>query len=182
MFLVVLLLISISSIAQRKNYTVIQAGWNVGFANEGYVGAFNGYSFNFVFGKNFNDRAYLGLGIGSENFKGKYRSNDPYSSIQQQFSYNQQLLPIFVDGRLPIGSLNQASKIGLLANAGYAPNLGIRYDQGFLFKGGFYYAYESARSLAYFLSATYGYQQLTENYFQKDFQHQHFNISLGLLL
>ena len=167
--------------AQSSMYTIIQGGANLGFANEGYKGAFNGYSAHFIFGKNYNDRAYLGLGIGNERFKGKYKTNDPHQENQDQYAYDQNLFPIFVDGRLPFGEFNERSKIGILANAGYAPKLSAQYDKGFLFKAGFFYLHETPGKTNWTVSAAYGYQQLTKNIFMKDFQHQHFNISVGLM-
>lgn len=172
---------SVAVKAQSSFYTIIQGGGNLGFANEGYKGAFNGYSAHFIFGKNYNDRAYLGLGLGNERLKGTYQTNDPHQEDQREFSYDQNLFPIFVDGRLPFGEVNENSKIGLLANAGYAPKLSAQYDKGFLFKAGFFYLHENPGKTNWTVSAAYGYQQLTKNIFMKDFQHQHFNISVGLM-
>ena len=167
--------------AQTSYYTIIQGGGNLGFANEGYKGAFNGYSVHFIFGKNYDDRAYLGLGLGNERFKGKYKTNDPHNANQEEYSYDQNVFPIFVDGRLPFGEFNEISKIGILANAGYAPKLSAQYDKGFLFKAGFFYLHDSPGKTNWTVSAAYGYQQLTKNILMKDFQHQHFNVSIGLM-
>lgn len=168
--------------AQSNMYFMMQGGANIGFANEGYKGAFNGYSAHFIFGRNFADRAYLGLGLGNERFQGKYRTNDPHDDNQQEYKYNQNMFPIFIDGRLPFGEFSPTSRIGLLANAGYAPSLGPVYDKGFLFKGGFFYLHERPTKMDWTISAAYGYQQLTKNiHARKDFQHQHFNLTFGLM-
>lgn len=167
--------------AQSSYYTIIQGGGNLGFANEGYKGAFSGYSAHFIFGKNYNERAYLGLGLGNERLKGNYNTNDPHNPNQGEYKYDQNLFPIFVDGRLPFGEFNESSKIGILANAGYAPKLSAQYDKGFLFKAGFFYLHENPGKTNWTVSAAYGYQQLTKNIFMKDFQHQHFNVSVGLM-
>lgn len=176
---------SITCAQAQSYYTLIQGGANIGFANEGYKGAFHGYSAHFIFGKNYNDKAYLGLGIGNERLKGSYESNNPhdekYGEVRQ---YDQNLFPIFVDGRLPMGEISDRSRIGLLANAGYAPSLSAQYDKGFLFKAGFFYLQETAGKTNWNVSAAYGYQQLTKNVLHvgKDFQHQQFNISVGIML
>lgn len=169
--------------AQSSNYMIIQGGGNLGFANEGYKGAFNGYSAHFIFGKNFNDRAYLGLGLGNERFKGTYEHMEiaEFDAVIHTYNYDQHLFPVFVDGRLPFGEFNESSKIGILANAGYAPKLSAQYDKGFLFKAGFFYLHDTPYKTKWTVSAAYGYQQLTKNIFMKDFQHQHFNISVGLM-
>ena len=61
----ILMLISSLGFAQSSFYTLIQGGGNLGVRNPGYEGTFNGYSLHFIFGKNFDDKAYLGLGIGN---------------------------------------------------------------------------------------------------------------------
>lgn len=180
-----LLISSFGAKAQSSFYTLIQGGANIGFANEGYTGAFSGYSASFVFGKNYNDRAYLGLGVGTEQLKGNYQTNDPYhAKVGEIARYDRQLFPIFVDGRLPFGEFNANSKIGMFANAGYAPSIAAKYDKGFLFKGGFFYLHENPSNIDWTVSAAYGYQELAGNRIDigKKFQHQQFNISVGILL
>ena len=170
--------------AQQSYYTVMQAGGQFGFANEGYKGAFNGYSVSFIFGRNFDEAAFLGIGVGNETFRGSYQTNDPNHTDQEKRNYDAYMMPLFLDGRLPIGYFGESSRIGLLVNGGYAPKMGPVYDKGFLFKGGFFYLYETPRRTDFTVSATYGYQQLTNNMHDRsrDFQHQHFNISLGVML
>lgn len=173
--------------SQNKFYTLIQGGANIGFANEGYKGTFSGYSTSLIFGKNYNDRAYLGLGIGSERLKGEYEKLEGNKKISTEIvsaEYTQDLMPIFIDARLPIGEFSTFSKLGILANAGYAPSVGVRYDRGFLFRTGFFYLFDNPQGLAWTLSGAYAYQELTRNRIDlgKHFQHQQFNISIGILL
>src|SRR5690606_9044935 len=142
--------------AQSSMYTIIQGGANLGFANEGYKGAFNGYSAHFIFGKNYNDRAYLGLGIGNERLKGKYKTNDPHQENQDQYTYDQNLFPIFVDGRLPFGEFNEQSKIGMMENARYATEMSEEEDKGLLIKAEFLYPHETLGKTNWTVSADYG--------------------------
>lgn len=165
----------------QSGYSIIQAGANVGMANKGYTGKFSGFAAHFIFGRNYDDRAYLGLGLGNEVFKGDYLSNELQGTDAKTMKYDYSLLPIFVDGRLPIKQFGFKSSIGLLANAGYAPKVGQRYDKGFLFKGGFYYLLDNPGYVDFFVSAAYGYQQLTKNTYGKDFNHQHLALSLGIM-
>lgn len=184
-FISSILLASLGAKAQSSFYTLIQGGANLGFANEGYKGTFSGYSAHFIFGKNYNDRAYLGLGVGNERLKGDYQTNDPYhEKVNEVAKYDRQLFPIFIDGRLPFGEFSSSSKIGLMANAGYAPSIAANYDKGFLFKGGFFYLYESPMKVDWTVSAAYGYQELGGNRIDigKNFQHQQFSISVGVML
>ena len=186
LLLLITVILSVSYAEAQSYYTLIQGGGNLGFANEGYKGAFSGFSAHFIFGKNFNDRAYLGLGLGNERFKGDYKRLEiaEFDATVEERNYDQNIFPIFVDGRLPFGEFNAQSKIGILANAGYAPSLGAQYDKGFLFKAGFFYLYKTPGKTDWTVSAAYGYQQLTKNLIDlgKDFQHQHFNISIGIML
>lgn len=184
--LLLLALFSISAqlSAQSSFYTVLQGGANLGFANEGYKGSFSGYTASFVFGKNYQDRAYLGLGVGNERLSGEYQTNDPHhDKLGQIAKYDRQLFPVFLDGRLPIGEISMNSKIGILANVGYAPSIAANYDKGLLFKAGFFYLNEGMGRLNWIVSAAYGYQELSGNRIDigKNFQHQQFNITIGIM-
>src|SRR5690606_29943632 len=97
--------------AQSKVYFLMQCGANLVFAYEGYKSAFNVYSGHFIVGKNFSDRAYLGLGLGNERFRGDYQTNDPHDKDQRKYKYDQNMLPIFIDGRLPFGEFTPNSRI-----------------------------------------------------------------------
>lgn len=178
------MLLSSALFAQRSYYTVMQLGGQLGIANKGYQGSFNGYAINFIFGRNFDDRAFLGLGFGNETFRGSYQTKDPQDRDQTRRDYDTYMMPIFIDGRLPIAYVGENSRIGLLANGGYAPKIGPVYDKGFLFKGGVFYLYETLRRTDFLVSAAYGYQQLTHNMHDpsRNFQHQHLNISVGIML
>ncbi|MFZ4262279.1 hypothetical protein ACFRAE_09560 [Sphingobacterium sp. HJSM2_6] len=182
LFLLAVLLVTNVVQAQKQYYSVIQLGGNLGFANEGFKGAFSGYHFHFIFGRNFDDKLYLGLGLGNEKFTGDYQTNDPHEPNQQVFKYDYNVFPLFADVRLPIGGFNETSKIGLLANAGYSAAIGPAYDKGALFKAGFYYLHERMGKSNLTGSLTYGYQQLTKNAFAKDFQHQQINLTIGFML
>src|SRR5690606_9143353 len=178
-----LLVSSSLAFAQSNTYFIIQGGGNLGFANEGYKGAFNGYSAHFIFGKNYSDRAYLGLGLGNERLQGKYQTNDPHDADQTWRQYDQNLFPIFVDGRLPFGEFTSTSRIGLLANACYASGMSLIYYKGFLVKAGLFYLDERTGRTNWTFLSVYCYQQLTKNiHARNDFKHQHFIVSLGLML
>lgn len=168
--------------AQSSYYTLFQVGGQFGVNNPGYNGTFNGYSVHFIFGRNFDERGYLGLGLGNETFRGSYQSTAQSSADQSRYDYDTYMLPIFVDGRLPLGYMGASGRFGLLANAGYAPRISAIYDRGFLFKGGVFYLYESLRRTDYTISASYGYQGLSKNFHGENFQHQHIAISVGLMI
>jgi len=165
----------------QVSYSVVQAGANVGFANPGYRGAFSGFAAHFIFGRNFDDRAYLGFGLGNEALRGDYRTADLDGPEQQLLRYDYSLFPLFLDGRLPFAWTGQNGRIGFVANAGYAPAIAAQYDRGLLFKGGLFYLNEKPNSVNFTVSAGYGYQQLTRNYFGKEFRHQHLALSVGLM-
>lgn len=178
----VLFLATFGALAQNSYYTIFQVGGQFGVANSGYNGTFNGYSAHFIFGRNFDDRGYVGLGFGNETFRGSYQANDPSLADQNRYDYDTYMLPIFIDGRLPLGYVGASGRIGILGNAGYAPRISAIYDRGFLFKGGLFYIYETMRKTDFTISASYGYQGLSKNVYTRDFNHQHVAISLGLMI
>jgi len=165
----------------QVSYSVVQAGANVGFANPGYKGAFSGFAAHFIFGRNFDDRAYLGFGLGNEALRGDYRAAGPNGPDQRQMRYDYSLFPLFLDGRLPLALAGPNGRIGFVANGGYAPAIAAQYDRGLLFKGGLFYLIEKPNSVNFTVSAGYGYQQLVRNYFGRDFRHQHLALSVGLM-
>ncbi|MGO1521937.1 MAG: hypothetical protein ACTHWQ_10435 [Sphingobacterium sp.] len=166
--------------AQPSYYTVIQGGGTLGASNPGYEGAFSGYSLHFIFGRNFNERGFLGLGLGTEALKGDYRAET--DRAEQSHRYDRSLFPVFADLRLPLKDIAAYSRVGLLANVGYAPKIGPVYDRGALAKAGFFYLYDSYKRTNLTVSATYGWQQLRGNFYGSNFNHQQINLSIGLML
>ena len=181
LFLLFILSITTLVTFAQSGYSIIQAGGNIGIANKGYTGSFGGFAAHFIFGRNYNEIAYLGLGLGNEIFKGDYLVNDLAGKDVKMMKYDYSLMPIFFDGRLPIKQFGFKSSVGALANAGYAPKVGQRYDKGFLFKGGLYYLLDNPGYVDFFVSAVYGYQQLTKNTYGKNFNHQHLGLSVCIM-
>lgn len=177
-------LLALSGSAQTYYYSQFQLGGQFGVRNPGYDGNFNGYAAHFIFGLNFNERAFVGLGVGNETFRGSYQSTDATDRAAIRRDYDTYLMPLFIDARVPVSYLSDHSWIGLLGNAGYAPSIGPVYDRGFLLRGGLLYLYETRGRTNYTVSASYGYQELNRNAFdlQRKFQHQHLSISVGLML
>lgn len=52
----------------------------------------------------------------------------------------------------------------------------------FSLKEVFFYLWDNPRGVDFTASLMYGYQQLTKNFYQKDFQHQHIALSVGIML
>lgn len=183
---ILFVIITLGSKAQSSYYSLIQGGANIGLINKGYNGTFSGYSAHFIFGKNFNDRAYLGLGIGNDRLKGRYEKTTIHSfdATIESSEYDRQLFPIFIDGRLPFKNFGTNSKIGLLANAGYAPSIATNYDKGLLIKGGIFYLHERHGKIDWTVSTAYGYQELSGNRIDvgRKFQQQQLNIAIGIIL
>lgn len=165
--------------AQRSYYTVIQGGGTLGLRNPGYDGAFSGYSLHFIFGKNFDERAFLGIGLGSEALKGDYRSHAEVNSPTQQ--YDRYLFPIFVDFRLPLIDVADYSRIGVTSQVGYAPKIGPVYDRGAIAKAGVFYLFDTFKRTKFTTSLTYGLQTLRGNFYGLNFNHQQLNLSIGMM-
>lgn len=174
-----LVMLAQQSYAQSSYYTVLQATGTLGVKNPGYKGAFSGYALHFIFGKNFNERFFAGVGLGSGALKGEYRIDDPMEPAHQ---YDRYLFPLFADFRWPLVETAGYARLGLLANVGYAPKIGPVYDRGGLAKAGVLYLYDSPKRAKLTISATYGWQQLRGNFYGSNFNHQQVSLSVGMML
>lgn len=179
---VVLLLCIKLGYSQSNYYSIIQAGGNIGLNNPGYDGKFNGYSLHFIFGKNLNEKAYVGIGLGNETLKGSYTQTNSPNDDNKTAKYDRNLFPVFLDARLPLAYIGEVSRIGVFANAGYAAKIGPVYDKGAIGKLGVFYLYDSFNKTKFTFSASYVYQQLKGNLYGSDFKHQHLNLSVGIML
>ncbi|MDM1049931.1 hypothetical protein [Sphingobacterium hotanense] len=177
-----LLLFSTHSFAQRDYYTLLQGGGSIGVNNPGFEGTFNGYSLHFIFGRNFDERAFVGIGLGNEVLRGDYTFKNPTETQQGNFKYDRNLFPLFIDARLPFAYIGDFSRVGAVANAGYSLRLGGVYDKGAMGKIGLFYLYDDIRRTNFTISATYAYQQLTYVSFREKMNHQSINLSVGIWL
>ncbi|MVZ67486.1 hypothetical protein GQF61_16660 [Sphingobacterium sp. DK4209] len=180
--LALLLLMAKPSFAQREYYTLLQGGANIGVKNPGFDGNFNGYSLHFIFGRNYNERAFLGIGLGNEVLRGDYKFSEPKEGQDGNLKYDRNLFPIFIDARLPFAYIGDVSRVGALANAGYAVRLGGIYDKGAMGKLGLFYLYDNEKRTNFTISASYAYQQLNYVAFREKMNHQSLNLSVGIWL
>lgn len=178
----VLLLINSYGFAQKSYYTQIQGGANIGLSIPNYKGQFNGYSLHFIFGRNLDEKAFVGIGLGNETLKGDYQKVDSSNEDGRTLKYDRNLFPIFLDGRFPIKDFGEVSRIGVLGNVGFAPSIGPVYDKGMLAKAGLFYLHDSISRTKFTVSASYVYQQLKGNIYSTAFNHQHINLSVGIML
>src|SRR5690606_16781321 len=116
---------------------------------------FNGYSLHFIFGKNIDEKAFLGIGLGNESLRGSYTRTGSPNIEYITSKYDRNLFPIFLDARLPLAYIGELSRIGILANAGYAAKIGPVYDKGATAKAGIFYLHDSFKKTKFTFSATY---------------------------
>lgn len=162
----------------RPTYTLLEAGGILGLGGSGARDPMNGYQFHFVFGRNFYDRTYLGLGIGSDVYRGRSTLADGRRSNSRVNT-----LPIFVDFRAPIADIGMLGRLGAMANAGYAPGIGGDYFKGFLAKGGVTYSHLLAERSDLLFSVGYGFQQFDSRFATYEAFHQHsLFITVGLFV
>lgn|SRR5690554_639593 len=160
----------------RANYTIVQAGGMFGVQTSRGK-PLNGYQFQFVFGKNYADRTFAGFGIGNDVYRGQTTISDGNKTISQINT-----LPIFADFRQVIAPVSIMGKLGLMANAGYAPGLGGSYYRGFLGKAGLTYSHLLIDDSDLLFSLGYGVQQFNSRFVQTGFfQHQIF-LTVGLFV
>lgn len=160
----------------RSNYTIVQAGGLFG-VQASRDKPLNGYQFQFVFGKNYADRTFTGLGIGTDVYRGQTTISNGNNTVSQINT-----LPIFLDFRQVIAPVSILGNLGLVANAGYAPGLGGNYYRGFMGKAGLTYSHLLIQSSDLQFSLGYGFQQFDSRFVQTGFhQHQIF-LTVGLFV
>lgn len=151
-----------------SNYTVLQAGGLFGLESSTSVEPMNGYQFQFVFGKQLGEQTYLGLGIGNDVYRG---TTELASGMKATRRMN--TLPIFVDFRKTVFNVSVLGRLGLVADAGYAPGIGGDYFRGFMGKAGMTYSHLLADRSDLQFSLGYGVQQFDSSYLQQSSFYQH---------
>lgn len=179
--LIAVLFSSISVYVQaqsRPTYTVLEAGGIFGLSNSGSQANMHGYQFHFVFGRNFYDKAFLGLGIGNDVYRGRSTQVDGRRSVHRVNT-----LPLFADFRVPLAPVSALGMLGVKVNAGYAPSIGGDYFKGFLAKAGLTYAHLLAEQSDLLFTVGYGLQQFDSRFagYQSFHQHNVF-ITVGLFV
>jgi len=162
----------------RRVYTVLEAGGMLGLNQQSALGdnqSLNGYRFHLMIGKNFNDKFYLGFGLGNEVYKAK-KSDKPFTS-----RFN--LLPLLADFRIPLDRNFLSGTLSLVANAGYAPRIGNDMFKGALAHGGVNIAYPlsfNGPDLSFTLG--YGFQQIVLPYQANNLKQQSISLTVGLFI
>lgn len=161
--------------AQRlPNYTVLQAGGIFG-VNSSEDKPMNGYQFQFVFGKHLYEKTFFGLGIGNDVYRGNTTlPNGGNSTLRMN------VLPIFADFRQAAFDVSILSKVGFVANAGYAPSLGSNYYQGFMGKVGMTYSLLLADNSDLQFTLGVGSQHFDSRYINKKSHQYHVFLTVGL--
>jgi len=160
-----------------KVYTVLEAGGMLGTNSQNNLNGqkLNGYKFHLIVGKNFNDRAFVGFGLGNEVYKAN-KSDGPFKS---RFS----LLPFLADVRIPLNVHFLSGRLGVVGNAGYAPRVGNDLFKGVLLHGGVNLIYPigyNGPDVAFTLG--YGYQQIVLPYEINNLQQQSISLTIGLFI
>jgi len=173
-----LLLGGLRAEAQRRDtYTVLQAGGLFGVAGDSDQPLMHGYQFQFVFGRNFYDRMFLGLGIGSDVYRGRSYMEEGRSGRRRGNT-----LPIFADFRVPFTSVGPLGVLGGVVDAGYAPSIGADYFKGFLGKAGLTYSHLLVEGSWLQFSAGYGFQQFNPRYAGHTFAQHNVFVTVGLFV
>ncbi len=161
----------------RGTYTVLQAGGTFGLSATQGQTAMHGYQFQFIFGRNFYDRMYLGLGIGSDVYRGKSTLHDGSRSTRRVNT-----LPIFADFRVPFGRVSPLGTLGAVVDAGYAPSIGNDYFRGFLGKVGMTYSHLLVDGSDLQFSVGYGFQQFNSRIAAQPFNQHNLFLTIGLFV
>lgn len=179
--IVLLILLSCFSLrthAQRRaTYTLLHAGGTFGLSSSSDQSPMHGYQFQFAFGRNFYDNAYVGLGIGNDVYRGRTTIANGTRSIRRVNT-----LPITVDFRAPLSNVKVLGTFGVMANAGYAPSIGNDYFKGFVAKGGFTYGHLLAESSDLLFTVGYGFQQFDSRFAGNAFYQHNIFVTVGLFV
>lgn len=163
--------------AQRPNYTLIQLGGMAGVYTTSEFSPIYGYSFHFIFGRNFDDRFQVGLGIGNDAYRGRTTVTEGRESVIRVNT-----LPIFLDARAPFADAPRVGKFGVMANVGYAPGLGADYQRGFMGKVGLTYGYYLNEGSELLFSAGYGFQEFNSRFLVNAYQQHNIFLSVGFFI
>ncbi len=178
LLLVLLGCFSFQAKAQRRaTYTLLQAGGIFGLSTSDSQSPMHGYQFQFVFGRNFYDNFYVGLGIGNDVYRGRTTLADGSRSTRRVNT-----LPLTVDFRAPLSSVSALGTFGVMANAGYAPSIGNDYFKGFVAKTGFTYGHLLAEQSDLLFTVGYGFQQFDSRFSGNTFNQHNVFITVGLFV
>lgn len=167
---------SVKAQGGRNNYTLLQAGGLFGVQTSRGK-PLNGYQIQFVFGKNYGDRTFTGIGVGNEVYRGQTTISYGTQTLSQINT-----LPVFVDFRQVIAPVSIMGNLGLMANAGYAPGVGGHYYRGFMGKAGLTYSHLLIQDSDLKFSLGYGFQQFNSRFVQTGFHQHHIFLTVGLFV
>lgn len=158
-------------------YTVIQAGGIYGVHTTSALKPMHGFQFQLVFGRNFRDKAYLGIGVGNDTYRGKTQVENG-NIVERRI----QTFPLFADFRAPLFEAGMLGRVTAFANAGYAPNLSAQYMQGSLAKLGLSYEHLLAYRSNLKFSVGYGIQNFNSRNLASRFSQQQITLNIGLFV
>jgi hypothetical protein len=156
-------------------YTLLQAGALLGVQPSDQLsskGVLPGYKIHLVLGRNIDDILDAGIGIGNDVYRGT-------TALGNSSRLN--LLPVYADLRKQIVPV-PGGRIGLMANAGYAPRIAGNFSKGFLLSGGLTYGHHLSYSSDLLFTAAYGLQQLDTRSMAGAVIQQTLSLTVGLFL
>lgn len=166
---------------QRKVFTTLEAGGILGLNKQQLPDGeetLNGYRLRITVGRNFNDRYFLGFGLGNEVYRASRR---PDALFSNRFG----LLPLFADLRAMLAEDFLSGELLAIGSAGYAPRLGNDTFKGALGHVGLSYGYPLSferNGSTLNLSLVYGFQQIVIPYGSSNLQQHSVMLTVGLFL
>lgn len=161
----------------RRTYTAIQAGGLFGLHSTSDQSPMHGYQIQFSFGRNFHDRAYAGIGLSQDIYRGTSVMPDGKRSTRRTNA-----LPIFGELRVPLSNIGMLGSLGSVVNLGYAPPMGADYFGGFVGRAGLSYGHMLADRSDLLFSVGYGFQQFDSRFSEATFSQHNAFISIGLFI
>lgn len=157
-------------------YTNLQVGGIFGVQAQNADPA-SGYQFQFMVGRNYFDRTFIGVGLGNNVYRGRAEIR-PGETARRRLN----TLPLFVDFRRHLVPVSPIGHLSLVVNAGYAPSLGGDYYRGWNGRAGLAYSHMLLGGNDLQFTLSYGLQEFDSRYVQSRFHQHEVHLTVGLFV
>lgn len=162
----------------RRTYTRFTVGGMLGLAATDTQQPMHGYQLQLAFGRNVYDDIQFGLGIGFDEYRARSTMPDG-----RRLTRRVNTLPIVAEVHVGGAELRRG-RIGLMAQAGYAPGLGNDYYRGFTGQAGATYTHTltGVDGLSLRFGLGYGFQQFDSSFIANRFSQHSLRLAVGFVI
>lgn len=160
----------------NRYYTNLQVGGIFGVQAQN-ADPVSGYQFQFMIGRNYWDRTFIGVGLGNNVYRGRVEIR-PGETAQRRLN----TLPLFVDFRRHLVQTSPIGRLSMVVNAGYAPSLGGDYFRGWNGRAGLAYSHMLLGGNDLQFTLSYGFQEFGSRYVRSQFHQHEVQLTVGLFV